>query len=486
MQQVPLLIISGYLVVITAVGALLARRTRTDREWTIAGGGLGITMLAVGLAGTRIGGAGTYGVAGDVMAGGVWHLAWYAVSTFLALAVVGIFFARTYRRLQLQTVGEIFWRRFRSRRCQVLTSLCVQTLYLAVNVIEPYVIGAILVPLTGIPLASGIAIGAVILVSYTALGGLWGAAVTNLIHSVVIISGFLLVAVLGVNHLGGWAAMNAAIDTQLAAAGRDPATWWSLVGGGWMAALGMVFAAVIHTPAASIYVNFSSAARSPRALLPGFLLGGLVAGAMPVCAGLIGMQALARYGAAAGPQGYASITAIALEISPWIGGIALAAVLAAVVSSGGPVLLSSATMLVRDWIPGSHEWNPKRALRAYRLTTVVYGVLAAVLAWIAAQEGVSLLRLLLIGYAMVVPPGIAIAFLLYWRRTTEAGAFWGIALGYASAVGWYLAAYEATGIDPSHLATVVPLLVVPVVSLATSGEPHLVHEFDAAIAGDER
>lgn len=479
-HPVPLAIITGYLVVVTAIGVLLARWSRTDSDWAIAGRGLGVTVLAGGIAGTRIGGAGTYGVAGDVIAGGIWHLVWYSLSTFLAITIVGLFFAQTYRRLELQTTSEIFWRRFRSTRCQVANSISVQTLYLAVNVIEPYVIGAILQSLTGMPLPAGIAIGAVILVSYTALGGLWGAVVTNLIHSVVIVVGFALVAGLGVAHLGGWAAMSAAIDVRLADAGRDAASWWSPVGGGWVAALGMAFAAVIHTPAASIYANFSSAARSTRTLVPGFLLGAVVAAAMPLFAGIIGMQALARYGVAAGPKGYASITAMALEISPWIGGVALAGVLAAVVSSGGPVLLASAMLLVRDCIPRSRGWSAERRLAAYRIATVLFGVAGAVLAWVAAQHGISLMRLLLLGFGMLVPPGIAITFLLYWRRTTEAGAFWGMALGYGSAVVWYLTAYERTGIDPSHPATVVPLVVVPLVSLASAKPPQPAGDAEAA------
>ena len=30
--------------------------------------------------------------------------------------------------------------------------------------------------------------------------------------------------------------------------------------------------------------------------------------------------------------------------------------------------------------------------------------------------------MLLFGFAMVVPPAVAIGYILYWRRTTEAGA----------------------------------------------------------------
>ena len=94
----------------------------------------GLLLVAVGVAGTRIGGVGTYGVAGDVVNQGLWSL-WYAVNTLLALALVGCFFAVPFRRLQVRTVAEVFLRRFGSRRCQVLTSLCVQTEYLIVFIL---------------------------------------------------------------------------------------------------------------------------------------------------------------------------------------------------------------------------------------------------------------------------------------------------------------------------------------------------------------
>ena len=143
MDTIATSVIVGYLAAVTLLGIFLARRTKTSSQWAVAGGGMGTVMVAMGVAGTRIGGAGTYGVAGDVITEGMWNL-WYGVSTFLALALVGLFFARAYRRLGLQTVGEIFWIRFKSRRCQRLTSLCVQTEYLIVNIIEPYVIAKIL------------------------------------------------------------------------------------------------------------------------------------------------------------------------------------------------------------------------------------------------------------------------------------------------------------------------------------------------------
>ena len=293
------LMIVVYLASTTLVGVLMVRRSRRSDDWSVAGGRMGILMIAVGIAGTRIGGAATYGVAGDVITGGVWNMWWYGISAFLAMALVGLFFAVPYRRLKIQTVGEIFTLRFGARRSQWLTSLCVQTEYAIVNVIEPLVIGRILAPLLGIPFGAAVAIGALCLISYTALGGLWGGAVTNLIHSIAILAGLGLVGLVGVDHLGGWDQVVASVDAALTAAGKDPAAWWGFAGAGWLAVVAMIFSAVIHTPAASVYVNFATAARSERAVLPAFVLGGLIAAPMPMLAGWVGIESLAKYGASA-------------------------------------------------------------------------------------------------------------------------------------------------------------------------------------------
>ena len=294
---------------------------------------------------------------------------------------------------------------------------------------------------------------------------MWGSASTNLIHSFAVLFGLGAVGLVGVSHMGGWAAITSAVDATLAAASRDPVAWWGFAGAGWTAVFGMIFSAAIHTPAASVYVNFATAARSERAVKRAFILGGLIAAPMPMLAGWIGIQTLARYGATAQIASYQTITRLAAEINPWLGGLALAAVLAAVISSGGPILLASATMFVRDWLPGSPSWAPTRKLRVYRTTTVVYGMLAALIAWLGPVG--SILGLLLFGFAMVVPPAIAVGYVLYWRRTTEAGAFWGIVTGYSLGLLWYALA-PAGAVDPSYVTTIVPLIVIPVVSMLTT------------------
>ena len=467
-NPIVLAMIGAYLLGTTLIGMWMVRRTRAGDDWAVASGQMGALMIAVGIAGTRVGGAATYGVAGDVITQGVWNM-WYAVNTFLALALIGIFYAVPYRRLGIHTVGEVFLQRFNSRRCQWLTSLCVQIEYLIVNIIEPYVIGRILTAVTGIPFGVSVLLSGVIIVTYTAVGGIWGSAATNLIHCVAILGGLSAVALIGLNHLGGWDQVVAAVDATIATSDHA-ASFWGIAGAGWLPVLGMFFAATMHTPAASVYCNFSAAGRDERTVRRAFIWGGLIAAPMPLLAGIIGLETLAKYGAAAQLASYQTLTRLAIDINPWVGGIALAAVLAAVVSSGGPILLSSATMFVRDWIPSSKAWTQHERLRAYRTTTIIYGMGAAVVAWLGPIT--SILDLLLFGFAMVVPPAIAVTFSLYWKRTTEAGAFYGMALGFAGGLIWYALTHfvwpaQADVIDPSYPTTIIPLITVPLISLLT-------------------
>jgi solute:Na+ symporter, SSS family len=512
----PIFVIVGYLVMVTVIGAVLARRTASSKDWAVAGGGMGLAMVAVGIAGTRIGGAGTYGVAGNVISGGVWNMWWYGITTFLAMAIVGLFFAKPYRRLGLQTVGEIFTIRFGSRRNQVLTSLCVQIEYFIVNLIEAYVIAVVLKGVTAdtaypIDMGLGVLIAAFVLVTYISLGGLWGAAVTNLIHCVVILGGLGAVGVMGTQQLGGWEAVTEAVNGHIANSEKDYSTFWQFTGGGLGLALAMFFSASVHTPAASVYTNYATAAKSEKIIIPSFLLAGVIAGLMPILAGVIGILTIANYGLDTGTAGYTNLTKVATDISPLVGGVALAAVLAAVISSGGPILLSSSTMFVRDWLTFTTDYSPEKKLKAYRITTAIYGLVAAFCAWMVSEiDGLSVLDLLLFGFAMVVPPAIAVGYLIYWKGTTEMGALMGIASGLLSGLIWFLGIKYAVGIeyslaedpgmlnrvlhfcfvnngkglDPSYATTFVPLIVVPIVSMFTKETEEGREHFYSIVSGE--
>lgn len=501
-MSITAIVILVYLAFFAAVGIYLNRSNSSAADWAIGGGTLGVTMLAFGIAGTRIGGAGTYGVAGDVINEGLGHL-WYSVNSFAALFLVGMFFAIPYRRLRLSSVGEIFDQRFGSRRCQWLTSLCVQTEYLIVNIIEPYVIATIVSGVTGWPFGVGVLIGGGVIILFTVTGGLRGTAITNIVHCFVIIFGLALVGYIAMQNIGGWDQVVAQSESMLAVAGKDSANWWSFTGIGFATIIALFIAATIHTPAASVYANYASSAAKQEYLIPGFFLAGCIAAIMPLVAGFIGILTMASYGTESGLSGYLNIAQLAMDTGPILGGVALAAILAAVISSGAPILLGSATMFVNDWIPASKNYSSEKKLRVYKIVTVIYGSAAAMIAWLGDIS--SVLQLLLLGFAMVVPPAIAITFVFYWKRTTESAAFWGILAGFGggllmwllntlfagaenAAVGGFAQYwYERTQLlgewrDPSFLTLLLPIFVIPLITLLQSGKPSDQERTDAFYA----
>jgi Na+/proline symporter len=294
------------------------------------------------------------------------------------------------------------------------------------------------------------------------------------------------VGYIAMQNLGGWDSVYQQSEVMLARAGKDIPTWWSFTGIGWTTIIALFIAATIHTPAASVYANYASSAAKQEYLIPGFFLAGCIAALMPLVAGFIGILTAVSYGSEAGLSGYLNIAQLAIDTGPLLGGIALAAVLAAVISSGAPILLGSATMLVNDWIPASKYYSSEKKLLAYKLVTVIYGSGAAFCAWYFNFG--SVLQFLLLGFAMVVPPAIAIGFVFYWRKTTEQAVFWGIVTGFGGGLLMWLLNRSFEGVenansggfaqfwyelcqslgewrDPSFVTLLVPLMVIPLITL---------------------
>ncbi len=357
---------------------------------------------------------------------------------------------------------------------------------MVVNIIEPYVIGSIVSGVTGLPFVVGVAMGGFTIVLFTVMGGLKGTAITNVVHCTVIILGLGLVGYVAMQNIGGWDQVVVQANAALESSGKDEAKWWSFTGIGLATIIALFISATIHTPGASVYANYASSAAKQEYLIPGFFLAGVIAAIMPLVAGFIGVLTMATYGADSGLSSYLNIAQLAIDTGPILGGIALAAVLAAVISSGAPILLASSTMFVNDWIPASKDYSDEKKLKAYKIVTVVYGSSAAVIAYVGNIT--SVLQLLLLGFAMVVPPAIAVTYVFYWKKTTEFAAFWGMVAGFggglmmwllntlfdgaenATAGGFAQWWYEIINMlgewrDPSFLTLMLPLTIIPVLTI---------------------
>ena len=132
--------------------------------------------------------------------------------------------------------------------------------------------GLIFFSLTGVPLEVGIICGAiVVVVFYTAIGGMWAVALTDFIQMIIIVFGLLVLFAVVLVDVGGWSAVAPHFqETRLshdAALENTPEQWlnylraWTIIG-------------VVDISAQTLCQRVASA-KSERVAQNSFYLGGI-------------------------------------------------------------------------------------------------------------------------------------------------------------------------------------------------------------------
>lgn len=156
----------------------------------------------------------------------------------------------------------------------------------------------------------------------------------------------------------------------------------------------------------------------------------------------------------------------AAHLSPWLVGLMLSGALAAAMSTGANIAHSAATVAARDvaaklW-PGM---NDAQVLRTTRALVLVIGALSYVLALVNPS---SLVTTLLVAYGAIVQLLPLTLAALFWTRATQAGAFAGLISGTLLTILFDFVWKSPLGINPGIWGLVLNIVVLVVVSLATS------------------
>src|SRR5438045_2295605 len=213
LAPVDLAIIGIYFVVIFAIGFYFARKERTSEAYFLAGRDIGWFAIGASLFVSNISTEHFIGLAGSGATTGlaVGHFEWLAC---LILLLLGWVFVPFYLRSNVFTMPEFLERRF-SRSCAVylagisilayiFTKISVH-LYAAAVVLErvvgwnPLTAALILVVMTGI---------------YTIAGGLSAVIYTDLVQTIILIIGAVILTVLGLHEVGGFSALRAALPAD--------------------------------------------------------------------------------------------------------------------------------------------------------------------------------------------------------------------------------------------------------------------------------
>ena len=452
------LIVALYLSVLLGIGWWCHRnRISGMTDFLLAGRRLGVPLCAAAMAATHFGGGAVIGGASYGFEHGL-SGAWYGIATGVGLVLLALLTASRFRSLALYTVPDFLEQRFGSRSLRVLGATL--SLVALVGILAAQVGAArAAFAITGLDPTAAAIISAIVFVVYTAFGGLWAAAISDLFQIVVAGLGVVFAAIvvlLTASKQGGM--------RSLLASGDVGDAYFDLFGAGPSLILWLLLPTVMYTLIGQDFYQRLFAARSAAVARTSALVGGVVLIVLSVFPVIIGMGARALGGTDDPSQSVPWV--LQNLVNPLLGGIILAAILAAIMSSADSLLTSATSHVVKDlWIETFHrglEFDERRMLVLSRTVTVVVGAAALVIGLV----GPGIITILIYSYTLYTA-GVFVPVVggLFWKRGSTAAALTALVIGSAIAVFGIATEIDIAGAPVEVIAALVSAAVFVLVSV---------------------
>ncbi len=462
LETIDLVIIGVYFLVVFAIGFYFARKERTSTDYFLAGRNIGWFAIGASLFVSNISTEHFIGLAGSGASSGlaVGHFEWLAC---LILLILGWVFVPFYLRSNVFTMPEFLERRF-NRQCAV---------YLASISIIAYILTKISVHLWAAAIVLERVVGwspmqaAIILVIatgiYTIAGGLSAVIYTEVVQTLVLLTGAIALTLIGLHQVGGFAGLRAAVPAgyfHMIKPVSDPDFPWTGIFLGapilgiWYWCTDQVIVQRVlsardegHAKAGTIFAGFLK-------ILPVFLLviPGLIAFALYRDLFHVNAAGLVTNGDIAFP------TLIINLLPTGLVGLMIAALLAALMGGMASVFNSASTLVTLDFYKKLRpDADEKKLVFFGRIATGVMVLLG--LAWVPFIHLISSqLYIYLQSVQAYISPPIASCFVLgiLWTRLNGAGAISSLLTGFVlGSVRFVAEIFAAKGTEFSGLMLTV-------------------------------
>jgi solute:Na+ symporter, SSS family len=193
-----------YMAFTIAIGLWAARRVHSSKDYLVAGRSLPLSINMATVFATWFGAETVLSISATFAKDGLNGIPGDPFGASACLIIAALCFARIFYRMNLLTLGDFYRKRYDSK-IEVLTSMCVVVSYLGWTSAQLTALGLVIWILSGgaLTLSQGILIGSAIVLVYTVFGGMWSIAFTDMLQAVVIVVGFIIVAIFVGDLAGG-------------------------------------------------------------------------------------------------------------------------------------------------------------------------------------------------------------------------------------------------------------------------------------------
>jgi len=477
-----------YFLITVVVGFAALRRNRSLDSYLLADRKLGPWVAAFS---ERASGESAWlliGLPGVAFVSGL-SAVWVAIGCVIGIAFSWLMIARRLRieteRLDALTLADYFEARFDDRtRALRLTATAIILFFFTFYVAAQFLAaGKVLHVYLGLTPLQGMLIGAVLVLFYTAAGGLYAVAWTDLVQGIIMLFTLAVLPLAIMNELGG---PIATVD-RLSSFGGSFLAWapgetrWAAVSG----VLGSLAIGLGYMGQPHLVLRFM-AISSAGEISKGRVIAVIWAVIAFSGAVMIGLAGLAHFGADAIGPGMAIadqeqlMPVVAREFMPeWLAVVMICGAIAAMMSTADSQLLSSASAVSEDIYRRLINPDADQAtlLRLSRLATLGIGVVAFLLAWRADALVYSLVLYAWAGLGSAFGPPLLLS--LWWRRTSRAGVLSGLIAGTVTVLVWYNVPFlksELYEMIPGFVlslgATVIGSFLLPDAAIVAGGFDH--------------
>ena len=485
-----LAIVILYVAAMLIVGYLCMRRNQTVSDFFLAGRNLGPWMSAFAYGTTYFSAVLFVGYAGRLGWGFGLHSLWIAVGnvlfgSFLAWRLLAAPTRRMTVRLNALTMPEFLGARFDSPFLKLAAALIVFIFLVPYSASVYQGLSLLFQANLGISYELAIAAMALLTGVYLIMGGYLALALTDFIRGIVEILGVIVMVLFLVHLRGGLLdATTALLTPQAAPALLAPPPGRSLpMFPGWLTLASLVFLTSFGPwglpQMVQKFYSIKSEADIRRTMIVASLFavvisfGAYYTGALThlFYTGDIRAVLAAKYGVPAGKDALDLLMPDFLtdKVPPLIAMVILLLVFSASMSSLSSLVLVSASAIAIDLYAGLRPEADKRTVMT--LLRMLCGVFVAVSLFLALHQIDFILNLMVLSWGALAGSFLApYCYGLFWKRTTKAGAMAGMLSGLLTMI-LFVETHRAPG-GPAipiagALAMLVPVLVVPLVSLCT-------------------
>jgi sodium/proline symporter len=431
-----------YLLFMLAIGSHFYKRNASLSDYLIGGRKLGTWVAAMSAQASDMSGWLLLGLPGYAYLQGM-EASWIAIGLAVGTYLNWRFVARRLRRFtevagDAITLPDYFANRFldSDRLLRTLSAVFILVFFL-IYTSSGFVAGAKLFgSVFGLPYHSALIIGVVVIISYTALGGFMAVSWTDFFQGIIMFFAIIAVPMVALHATGGLVETSATLDA-VGIGFLDPLRSLEGVPIRPLAIISLLAWGLGYFGQPHILTRFM-AIRTPEQVRPARKIAMTWVIISLVCAVLVGLTGRALLPETLSDSDAEKVFIVLVHqlTHPVVGGILLAAVLAAIMSTADSQLLVTSSALTEDLYrvmvrPAASE---RELVWVSRGTVIGVAAIACAIALKPESSVLALVSYAWAGFGATFGPLVLMS--LYWKRMTRNGAIAGIIGGGITVLVW--------------------------------------------------